>query len=188
MNKIYKLREDTENYAHFIEQQDNVDKTFFNKYWEWKTIDLETYQPVKLKLYASDTGKKNFQTDIALINGNLLILSEKSVNILKNILEQTGQIIPVETESKKKKFYGFYPNKNVYDSSIINFEKSDWRQAEKGKVIYKLILNNKYPQNDHLFTLFDVRTSIYVTDKFKELVEKNDLKGFDFSREILVSD
>ena len=136
----------------------------------------------------SEEGKRNFQMDIGIIDGSLMILSEKAINVLKNIIEETGQIIPIETESKKKKFFGFYPNKNVYDSSIINFEKSDWKQAEKGKIIHKVVLNNNYPKDDYLFTLFDVRTSIYVTEKFKELVEKHDLKGFDFSKEILVSD
>jgi hypothetical protein len=192
LNKVYKLKTDSENYARFIEQRDNLDSSFTYKYWEWKHIDLETYQPVKLKLYRSDTGKKNFQTDIVTISGHLIILSEKAVNVLKDILDKTGQIIPVETESKRKKFYGFYPNKNVYDSSVINWNKSKWEDVEKDNIIRKsikkLVLNSNYPKDDYLFTLFDERMTVYVTDKFKELVEKNGLLGFDFSREIEISD
>lgn len=86
MNKVYELNEDTENYARFVEQQENVDDIFFSKYWEWKEVDLETYQPVKLKLYRSDIGKKNFQMDVSTINGSLIILSEKAVNVFKDIL------------------------------------------------------------------------------------------------------
>lgn len=118
----------------------------------------------------------------------MFIFSEKAIQVLKEILEKTGQIIPIETESKRKKYYGFYPSKNVYDGSIINWEKSRWWQAEKGKIIDKLVLNNNSPKDDFLFTLFDERMNAFVTEKFKELVEKNDLKGFDFSKEIPVSD
>lgn len=188
MNKVYQLKQDLENYANFLEQWDNLENTFHNKYWNWKDVNLDTYQPIKVKLYTSDTGKKNFKTDISRITGGLFIFSEKAIQVLKEILEQTGQVIPIETESKRKKFYGFYPNKNTYNDSIINLEKSVWREAEKGKIINRLVLNNSYPKDDYLFTLFDEPMDAFVTEKFKDLVEKNDLKGFDFSKEILISD
>lgn len=187
MIKVYKLKQDLENFAHFIDQWDKLEDSFSSQYWGLKTIDLNAFKPLKLKLYASDTGKKNYQTDISFITGGLFIFSEKAINIFKEILDKTGQIIPIETESKKKNFYGFFPNKNIYDDSIINLDKSVWRQAEKGKIITKLVLNHNYPQNDFLFTLCDSPSICLVTDKFKELVENHDLKGFDFSKEIEIS-
>jgi hypothetical protein len=140
-------------------------------------------------LCAGDNGKKNYQMDIARTNG-LIIFSEKAIDILKDILEQTGQIVPIITESKRKKFFGFYANKNIYDDSIINFEKSDYAQYEKGKVFRKIILNNQYPKNDYIFTLASYAMGCFVTEKFKEIVEKNDLKGFEFNEytEIKVED
>ncbi len=189
MTKIYKLKSDLENYSYFVEKYTHVDDAFIRKYWEWENIDLDTYQPVKYELDAAGNGKKNYQMDIARTNG-LIIFSEKAINVLKDILEQTGQIVPIITESKRKKFFGFYANKNIYDDSIINFEKSDWRQAEKGKIIRKLVLKTNYPKDDYLFVLFDEPMTVLVTEKFKELVEKNDLQGFEFNEytEIKVED
>lgn len=188
MNKVYELRQDLENYTHFIDQWEKLEDSFSSQYWGLKTIDLNLFKPLKLKLYASDTGKKTYQNDISFVTGGLFIFSEKAISVFKEILKNTGQIIQLETESKKKKFCGFFPNKNIYTDVIINFDKSVWRQAEKGKIIKKLVLNNNYPRNDFLFTLYDSPSICLVTDKFKELVENHDLKGFDFSKEIEVID
>jgi hypothetical protein len=190
MNKVYKLKNDLENYAHFLEIRENVDNMFIDKYWRWKEIDLNTYEPVKYELCSGDNGKKNYKMDIAKTSMGLIIFSEKAINALKNILEKTGQIVPIITESKRKKFFGFYPNKNIYDDSIINFDKSEWRQAEKGKIFQKIVLNNQYPKNDYIFTLSSYAMGCFVTEKFKEIVEKNDLKGFEFNEytEIKVED
>jgi hypothetical protein len=106
MSNIYELKEDSKNYSVFYETYDSLDNIFIKKYWGWPSIDLDNYQPVKLKLYKSDDGKKNFQMDIG-IESSLIILSERAINVLKDILDQTGQIIPLDTESKRKKFYGF---------------------------------------------------------------------------------
>lgn len=188
MSKVYELKQDTESYANFIEQRDNFQDAFHYKYWGLKNIDLKEFKPIKLKLYASDTGKKNYQTDISYISSGLFVFSESAIKVFKDIFEEAGQILPVETESKRKKFFGFYFNKKPYGGSIINFEKSVWRQAEKGKLISKLVLNNDYPKEEYLFTLWDHPSYCFVTEKFKELVEKNNLKGFDFSREIPIID
>jgi hypothetical protein len=190
MSKVYQLTSDLENFSFFIEKYTHVDNTFLRKYWEWKEIDLTTYEPVKYELCAGDNGKKNYQMDVSTFSSGIIIFSEKAIDILKDILEKTGQIVPIITESKRKKFFGFYANKNIYDDSIINFEKSEWRQAEKGKIINKVVLNNKYPKEDYLFVVFDEPMTVFVTEKFKELVENNDLKGFEFNdyTEIKVED
>jgi len=133
MSKVYELKQDLENYANFVEQRNTLEDSFYYKYWGLKTIDLNEFKSIKLKLYVSDTGKKNYQTDISHISSGSFVFSEKAINFLKEILEKKGQFSPVETESKRKKFYGFYANKTPYDGSIINFEKSVWRQAEKFK-------------------------------------------------------
>jgi hypothetical protein len=189
MNKVYQLKSDLENYANFVEKYTDVHNMFIDKYWEWKSIDLNNYEPVKCELIHSGNNKKNYQFDVARING-LIIFSEKAIDVFKDILEKTGQIVPIITESKRKKFFGFFANKNIYDSSIINFKKSEYNQYEKGKVFHKIVLNNTYPKNDYLFVLFDEPMIVFVTEKFKNLVEKNDLKGFEFNEytEVRVED
>lgn len=189
MSKVYQLTSDLEKYSHFLEQYKNVDETFIKKYWNWKYIDLNLYEPVIYKLYPGDNGKKNYHMDISTSHG-LIIFSEKAIVVLRDILESSGQIVPIITESKRKKFFGFYPNKNIYNDSIINFNKSEFNQYEKGKVFGKIILNNNYPKDDYIFSLSSYSMGCFVTENFKNLVEKYNLQGFDFSdfTEISVED
>lgn len=161
---------------------------FIEEYWEWSDIDLNTYNPIVFKLYQNQNGVKNFKSDLFILNGALCILSPKASNALDIVLSNTGQYIDIVTPSKRKIYKGFYPNKNVFDDSIINLNKSVWTQEENGKLIQKLVLNSNYPKNESLFVLKDEPMAVYVTDKFKDLVESNNLVGFDFSKRIEISD
>lgn len=185
--RIYELQENLEEYSGFYEVFETLDETFFNKYCYWKEIDLYKYQPVKFRLFRNYKGLKNFKKDIALKSG-LMILSQKALEVFKPFIENKGQIIQIETDSKRKKFFGFYPNNCGYSLEIVNLKKTDWIQAEKGKMFYKFVFNNKYPKEDYLFTLNEALITIFVTEKFKDLVEKNDLKGLDFSKEVQIFD
>ena len=188
--KVYQLLSDSKNYSFFLEQDKNVDNTFFKKYWECKSFDLTTYEPVVFKLHPGDNRLKNYKMDLSSFDSGLIIFSEKAIEVLKDILEKYGQIVPIITDSKRKKFFGFYANKNTFDDSIINLNKSDFGQYEKGKVFRRVVLNNNYPKEDYIFTLADYPMCCFVTTKFKNLVKKHDLKGFDFSdhHEVLVED
>lgn len=185
MNKIYELQEDLENYSVFYEDLKNQENTFFDKYYGWQYIDLKTYKPIKFKLYRNYKGIKNVKKDISITSG-LMILSEKALEVLKPILEGKGQFVTIEMESKRKKFFGFYPNNSGYGLNILNMGKTDWRQAERGKIFYRYVFNENYPKEEYLFTLNEALSIIFVTDKFRELIEKHDLKGLDFSRETLI--
>lgn len=180
MTKIYMLKSDSENYSFFLEQSSHIDNKFIKKYWGWKHINLESYEPVNYKLYSGDNGRKNYHMDISSYGNGLIIFSEKSIEILREILESSGQMVPIITESKRKKFLGFYANKNIYDDSIINLNKSEFNQYENGKLFYKIVLN-KCPENNFIFVLASEPTKVFVTEEFKNLVEKYNLQGFDFS-------
>jgi len=188
MSNVYELRSNHDSFSHFDEKNEDVKNILVYRYWEWANIDLNTYQPVVLELGTSNFGKRNFKMDITIAANCLLVLSEKAVECLKDLLEKTGQIIPITTDSKRKKFYGFYANKNVYDLSIVNLDKSDYRQAERGKIFHKVVLNESYPKDDYIFTVRELAMRIYATDKFKELIEKNNLGGLRFDRTVEVSD
>lgn len=188
MSKVYQLSSDYENYSIFLEKYTNIKNSFIYKYWEWETIELKNYDPVIFELHASGNGKKNYKMDVCTFVGGIVILSEKAVESLKEILKQSGQIIPIVTPSKRKKFYGFYPSRNVYDLSIVNLSKSSYTEAERGKIFYRIALNNKYPKDDYIFVLKEHAMRSFVTEKFKTVVEEAGLVGFDFSvgQEIIV--
>lgn len=188
--KIYELQTNLEEYSHIYQKVTDINDLFIYKYYKsnWEKINSEEYKPISLGLNKSGEGKKNYKTDIGKINGKLLVLSEEAVKVLNPILQVTGQLLAVTSDSKRKKFIGFYPSKNVKPLTYVNLELSDWDEASYGKFFRKIILNKLDFTNEYLFVINEVNIGIFVTEKFKELVEKNNLKGFDFSREVLVNE
>lgn len=175
MNKLYKLLPDYENYSSFLMEEDSLSE--LEKYWNWQDINLETYKKIKFKLYNAENGTKNYKFDVTK-RDNFLILSEKAVEILKPILEGKGQFLEIITLSKRKKFIGFYPS-NVYSNDLADLSKSDWGENEKGKLFFKMIFQ-KYPQDEYIFVVDGSALTIYATEKFKKLLEDNNLKGLCF--------
>lgn len=187
MINIYELQEDSANYAVFYETFKNLEDTFIRKYSPWSIIDLNSYIPVELNTYKADNGTRNFKMDFGK-DLALLIFSPRAASLLLPFLYNVGQELPIITKSIRKKFTGFYPNKNIYDSTVINWERSVWTASTNGRLIHSLCLNANAPVNDYMFVLEDMPSYVYVTDKFKDLVESNNLVGFDFSRKIEISD
>lgn len=178
-NKIYKLKSDLDEFPFFMEKFKNVDHIFFSKHFKWKDYDKKTYSFELMR--NSTSGRKNYNFDISSFSSNLLIFSEKAVYALKDILEKTGTFVHIKVDNNNKKFYGFYPNKNIYSLEIINLETSDYRMVGDQYLFYKVKFNDKAPVEDYLFALEEYSTGAYVTDKFKKIVEDNDLVGFDFT-------
>lgn len=189
LTNLYIL-ESSGDFSYFIEKYDNLENRFWNKYLNWQEVDLNIYIQVKYELHRSDLGNKNFKFDVSVSCAGLIILSEKAVNVFKDILVQKGQIIPINVDSKRKKFFGFYPNKNVYSLGIVDLEKSEYSDFlnGNGKSFKKLVLKNSYPKDDYLFTIRDVTQEIFLTEKFKNLVEENGLKAFAFKPFLNISE
>lgn len=184
---IYRLKSDLVNYSFFIETGKKYDDKFHIQHWNWKTLDIKNQY--EYKICASDTGKKTYQFDISAHSSNYIILSERAVVILKPILEPYGDFFEIITPSKRKKFIGYYPYKNVYPHDIINIEKSDVGYYDNGTYqIYHPVLYSGKHENDPLFVVDDLSLFIFANEKFKQLVEQHDLKGFDFSEIIPVED
>ncbi|WP_367430369.1 hypothetical protein ABV523_07165 [Snodgrassella alvi] len=186
INKIYILKSDTKNYASFIQDYD-PDKTesiiglAMDQRWEV----FEKYEPIILELDGSDTGKKNYKLDISGSLRPFYILSQQALEKLNDILVEKGQILPVITESKRKKFFGYYPTNPL--AKCLDREKSIYSEAERGLIVDKPVLIAKNITEEYIFSIEEDIGCVFVTDKFKQRVENAGLLAFDFSREIELS-
>ena len=186
MSKIYLLKSNLQDYSCFVHRcdGDNIRMLAIRKGWSKFGND---YQPPELILESNDYGRKNYQFDISAGTSPFYILSKKAAQVLAPVLEPRGQFLEVITESKRKKFVGFYPVNPLYN--CLDMGKSKYRKFENGLMVDKYVLLSKNISDDYLFTLSceESSTSVFVTDKFRRLVEDNFLAGFDFSREVEVS-
>ena len=186
--RIYKLNSNTQEFSFFLyDHKRNSNRELSisreSRNWHWKSPIL--YDTILFELRAGDNNKKNYNFDISTASSPFIIISEKAWLELKDILEPRGVLLEINTQSKRKKFYGYYPT-NVINPSALNREYSEYAEYPNGLLIYKYVLDEDKIKDDYLFVVEESISDIFVTEKFKERVEKAGLLGFDFSEEVEV--
>lgn len=183
MDKIYLLESDIGNYCSFIQDYPDGEESIMGCSVDepWVPFGKE-YSSITLEVRKNDFGKKNYQFDISSALSPFFIISEQTLDALRDILESRGQVLPVITESKRKKFVGYYPTNPL--SGCFNRDKSVYRVAERGLIIEKPVLVAENVTDEYLFSIEEDISRVFVTDKFKQRVEEAGLLGFDFSVEI----
>ncbi len=186
MSNIYKLKSNITEFCSFIENYPKGKESIMGLAMDqhWRFFDCN-YSPIFLELRRNEAGKKNYQFDISSALSPFFVFSENALNALEDILLPRGQVLPVTTESKKKKFFGYYPTNPLSD--CLDKEKSEYRIAEKGIIVDRPILIAKNITDEYLFSIEESIRWVFVTDKFKQRVEEAGLLAFDFSWEIPTS-
>lgn len=184
--KVYQLKSNVTDHSSFIQDYCSPEKSIMGLAMGWKWQEPEDYKAIRLKLRSNDAGKKNYQFDISGALDPFMILSEQATSLLGDILENRGVFLPVITESKRKSFIGYYPT-NVYPKGLLDLDQSDYVEGTKGLNVRRPVLRGSNIPNDYLFCIEEDISRIFVTEKFKEVVEELGLEGFDFSREIGLS-
>ncbi|EJL5133887.1 hypothetical protein NMN47_005085 [Salmonella enterica] len=181
--QLFKLDCDSGNYSSFIQ-------TNWNMYYEaiqykamheqkWKPFNIDDFIVPEFALEPSDTGKRNFQHDIATNPSPFFVFSEHAVEALKDILEPRGQFLPIITPSKRKKFVGYYPTNAIY--GLVDLEKSGNNDLDRPFTTKNLIFRKEVMFDEYLFCIGESRSCVLITEKFKQRVEEAGLKGFDFN-------
>lgn len=186
IKKIYLLRSTSKNTCSFIQDYPEGDRSVIGRSMmqEWKPFGVN-YQAITLELRRNDAGKKNYQFDFSGALNPFFVISEVALDQLSDILKPRGEILPVITESKKKKFFGYYPTNPLKD--CFDKEKSVYREYQNGLMIEKPVLTAENITDEYLFSIEEGISRVFVTDKFKQHVEEAGLIGFDFSVEIPTS-
>ncbi|MCG8710960.1 hypothetical protein JHU04_004282 [Brenneria sp. 4F2] len=183
MIKIYLLRSTSRTTCSFIQDYPDGERSIIGRSMmrRWRPF-INEYNAIQLTLRKDDAGKKNYRFDFSSALNPFFIISESALNKLSDIFEPRGQILPVLTESKKKRFFGYYPVNPL--SGCLDMDKSKYRVAEHGLIIEAPILIAASLTDEYLFTIEEDISRVFVTDKFKRRVEDAGLLGFDFSVKI----
>lgn len=179
MKNIYLLKSLINKTSIFIDDPDYNNESISTIAMKRNWKPFSKYTSVKLKLVSSDDGKKNYRFDICSFLKPFYIFSEQAIDVLKSILIINGQILPVTTESKRKKFWGYYPTNII--TGCFDRKNSEFREYEKGLFIEKVVLKKNHIPESNLFVIEEDPQRTFITETFKKYVEKNNLYGFDFS-------
>lgn len=142
---------------------------------------IKEWVPFKIKIDKKNGRKKLLPEPdcLGLIKGSV-ILNKKAIEILKDILEPTGEFLQLEYNGKND--YFIYNCLNFID--VIDKSKDSIEEIGHNILFYNkcdFILNKV--ENEFIFReigILEFASSLFVTDKFVNKVLESGLKGFRF--------
>lgn len=150
----------------------------------WRGKNIEQW-PDNIQLYFE---KGNVLLDYVPNVLSWLIFTDKAIDLLKKINVSTIQCFPIDIFKKghKEKFCTVKVVNVLETVLAFDWEKSDyvsWEDAPKYiKFIRKIVLKADAPyRNLDMFRLDESKNYIVISQRFKDEVEKKDLKGFGFT-------
>ena len=172
--KIWKLDSDVEKYDSLVPVKYALDEsqTFdgSKKKSHWKPMCVKRLNPEK-GLELSDIS--GFMTSFPIFN-------QKALDILEPLIRDSVEVLPLAF--KGKKYWGI----NVISVlDVLDYSKSIYRtfpNTNKIAIIEKYAFRNCAELKNHnIFKLVDEpQTRPFVSEKFKNVVEQNNLTGFSF--------
>jgi len=155
---------------------------------DWQTVMgysaksiRQKYIPFPLeRIYGENSKRKTF--DISQTCDPFFTISKKALTFLERFLLQYGEILPIDAPYSD---FVFFHCTNVIDALDIDKSGINWSDKEKGWIhnINPFVLNKNRTLDNQIFRLpnADFKYTFF-GDEFKELVEKNKLKGIHFNR------
>lgn len=169
--KIWKLEFDANKYNNIVPINTNE--------WEALGFDgsplLDSWKPIAFKTLNDDLELGDTPSLISTVP----VLSEYALNVLKDLIEGSVEILPIRL--RVGKFFIL----NVTDVlDCVDYDKSEVKPFKSSGRIMRFIKYEFFKEclyNKHIFKIPDEsKRNAFVSDQFKERVKENKLKGFKF--------
>jgi hypothetical protein len=111
------------------------------------------------------------------------LLTEKALQVLEDLTTQQIQLFPCRLMGDEIDLYAVSVINHI--DNCIRWDQAaeieHWRNSTKLKRIHPLVLSAESVRSPHIFMLTEWLTSgVYVSDEFKDAVERNQLTGLTF--------
>lgn len=105
-------------------------------------------------------------------------LTKKAVDALRKVIEQTGELLPLNCEEEALWVFNVT---NVLEGAF-DLEQSVFSTFSTGHIhsIKKHVFYEEVVEGQYIFRIAEQPGALYATDRFKDLVEAAGLKGFKF--------
>lgn len=133
----------------------------------------ERWSPFSVDIYRKGKGR-----DFSHILPGILLLTNKSMNILESLIERYVEFLPAENDLLEMTFINV---KNVTDS--IDYDRSTIDRYSDGEFreFTKIYFIEDKIKDVPIFKIPEKSTRIYVSDEFRDLVLQSKLKGLEFN-------
>jgi hypothetical protein len=182
------------NYDSFLSLDINLKDMMFAIGEHIGTKNFLSYSSQNLSLleYWKDDFKANFvavdglpeasgRPDITAWNKANFVMSEAAYEVLKLHLAEYGEFLPINIDDKPYYIFNCLNAVEVDSSSELDLSPRGGFLGVK-----KIGFTNEVVENNLVFkSKFDRGSAIYCGDKFKSLLEDNNLKGLNFNTDLL---
>lgn len=138
------------------------------------------YSPPRLS-WGMPRRKKD--SDLQAMLSPFIVFSAKALDALAPLLQGSGEVLAVEAPVDG--MAGF--NATEVLEGAVDMELSKFKVYPQATVFNNIVILENRAQNVEIFRLKEKPATVFVSERFRELVERNKLKGFDFGEVILQS-
>ncbi|RQQ79206.1 hypothetical protein DF134_34880 [Burkholderia stagnalis] len=138
------------------------------------------FEPVKLSW---GTPRRKKTSDIQTMLSPFLVFSVKAFDALAFLLEGSGEVLPVDAPVQGMR--GFHVTRVL--ENAVDMEESKYKVYPQATVFNKIVLVEERVRNVAIFRLKESPATVFVSEQFKDAVQDNKLKGFDFGEAISLS-
>ncbi|UUZ84044.1 hypothetical protein LJK88_09930 [Paenibacillus sp. P26] len=167
---IWKLGYDSNNYEAFNLVEG--DWTDIIEKFEGHSL-IQDWEPMRLKVYEIAP-----RSDAPTFLGAAPVFSERAVHHLKPLINNFVEILPADFEREEYFIINVLKLLDCIDydrSKVVRFRSGRIMRFERYEFIPEVV------HQQHIFKIIDIPTqAVFVSDEFKEIVIKSQLKGFTF--------
>lgn len=139
-----------------------------------------SYTPVPFE-FDNEGRKKNVAGDICLRMNPFIILSEKARLVLNDFLTPAGEFLEIAMPIPG--FIGYHVLREIHD--CIDLDLSKYMEYDNGAIIVrKAVMFEAKVRGLDIFSVANTQAGVFVSSTFKAAVMAAKLKGFDWSREV----
>ena len=181
MSDVYGLRQDEEFQP--LVQVDDDGEIAYDKSVAIRATALcgqgfgQDYDLVKLTWGAL---RRKKTSDVHTMLSPFLVFSERALDVLEPVLRDSGEILKIDAPIKD--MYGFHVTRVI--ENAVDMDASKFKVYPQAAVFNKIFLLKSRLEGIDIFRLKESPVTVFVSERFRELVEKNKLKGFDFGEVI----
>jgi hypothetical protein len=116
--------------------------------------------------------------DVSSLNSTLLVLTRKAINVLQDVINETGELLPLICDEEP--LWAFNVT-NVLEGAL-DLEQSSYKQFDTGHLygIKKYVFKEDVVADQYIFRESKINGQLFVTDRFRNIVEDAGLLGFEF--------
>lgn len=168
--KVWKLRSHEKSFSFNLV---NFDEDKKQVYSTEQGIYLSDWKPLKMEI-----SRNGIKSDLPHFYPGVLVFSQKSIQLLDNYIENYVQYLTIEGTNE----YVLANVVNVLIDAVDHERSTSYKNRHGGFAGFKTIsfIEDKI-KDQYLFKINEhVKTDVYVTDLFRDIVLASKLKGYDF--------